>query len=189
MSERERKLAWGLGGAAVIFAVIVFATTGSTWVKGLFSENQRLRERAAELQTLIDHHESWADRDAWLDEKVPHFTSRQEASSALLEAVEALADKDSGESEQAGVVFKSRQLTEPASESAGTADDDAANAYFDATSMKMQIEAPEAILYQWIHRLHNPDSFRGVTALILERSTTDNGALRAEIELTQFYLP
>jgi len=191
MSGRERKLAWGLGGAAIVFFAILFATTGSSWVKSLFSENVRLRERAAELRSLIDHHDSWAQRDAWLDENVPHFASRQEASSALLEAVEALAGSTEGESGQSGVILKSRQLTEP-THSADHSDDN--NAYFDATTVKMEIEAPEAALYQWIHRLHAPDTFRGITALNLERSersegNTGNATLRAEVELTQFYLP
>jgi len=187
MSGRERKLAWGLGAAAVIFAVIVFATTGSSRVKGLFSENERLRERSAELRALIDDHDFWAQRDAWLDENVPRFASRQEASSALLEAVEALANKTGGESEQGSIVLKSRQLTEPPSYDDD--DDGAANDYFDSTSMKMEVEASEADLYQWIHRLQEPDTFRGVTALTLERGATGNGTLHAEIELTQFYLP
>ena len=196
MSKRERTLAWGFGGAAIVFAMILFATTGKNWITGLFSENERLRERAAELRYLIDHHDSWADRDAWLDEKVPHFASRQEASSALLEAVEALASTSRGESEQASVILKSRQLTEPTNATGiGEGDSDDSNAYFDATTVKMEIEAPEAALYQWIHRLHAPDTFRGITALNLERiesgtnDQSDKGTLRAEVELTQFYLP
>lgn len=177
MSGRERNLMWGFGGALLIFGTIFMATVGSNWVKGLFSENDRLRERTTELRELIASRESWQQRDAWLDEKVPHFASRQEASSALLEAVEAMAGNGSE-----GVVLKSRQLSEPAND----LDDDEGNDYFDASSMKMELEAPEAELYQWIHRLHNPDSFRGVTALTLERG--EAGTLRAEVELTQFYL-
>ena len=175
MNARERKLMWFFGGALLVFAAMFVSTVGIGWTKELLAENDRLRDRASELQQLVDSRADWQQREAWLDETVPHFASRQEASAALLESLESL--------DRTGISLQSRQLSEPAGDEA---DDDSENAYFEATSVKLELEAPEADLYRWIHQLHRPETFRGVTSLSIERA--DDGRLRAEIDLTQFYL-
>jgi hypothetical protein len=175
MNVRERKLMWAFGGALLVFAAMFLSTVGIGWAKNLFAENERLRDRVSELQRLVDSRSDWEERENWLDETVPHFASRQEASAALLESLESL--------DRTGIALQSRQLSEPAGEES---DDESANSYFEATSVKLELEAPEAALYRWIHQLHQPETFRGVTALTIERA--NEGRLRAEIELSQFYL-
>jgi hypothetical protein len=175
MNARERKLMWGFGGALLVFGAMFLSTVGISWAKELFAENDRLRDRVSELRQLVDSRSDWEERENWLDETVPHFASRQEASAALLESLENL--------DRTGISLQSRQLTEPAGDKN---DEQTGNSYFEATSVKLELEAPEAALYRWIHQLHQPDTFRGVTSLTIERA--DEGRLRAEIDLTQFYL-
>ena len=175
MTAREQKLIWIFGGALLLFVAMFLSTIGISWASNLFAENDRLRDRASELQRLIDSRSDWQQREDWIDENVPHFASRQEASAALIESLDDL--------DQSGISLQSRQLSEPAGE--GNQDENE-NAYFEATSVKLELEAPEGALYRWIHQLHQPDTFRGVTALTIERA--EEGRLRAEIDLTQFYL-
>ena len=56
-------------------------------------ENESLRDRLAEMNLAISQGADWADKYGWLEEKVPGFTSRQEASAKLLEAITAEAEK------------------------------------------------------------------------------------------------
>lgn len=181
MKSRERKLMWVFGAALLVCGCLFLGTMGTGWVSDLLSENQRLRDRVDEMNQLVASRSSWQQRDDWLDEATPHFASRQEASAALLEAVEKLDGK--------GISLLSRQLTEPAGADGNAASaDGSSNDYFEATSVKLELKAPEAVLYRWLHLLHQPDSFRGVTSLTIGRAETD-GSLRAELELTQYFLP
>ena len=175
MSARERQLAIVFAVALIAFAGLVVGTTGLRWTKDLIAENRRLAERVGQLDGLIASRDVWQTRETWLNESAPYFASRQEASAALLEALDDLTT--------AGVVVTSRELSEPAGDDNGEVE----NAYFEETAVRLELEASEPALYAWIHQLHRPDTFRGITALRLERA--EAGRLRAELELTQFYQP
>ena len=79
-----------------IFLIIVgggLLAFGIQSYRGIQTEADGLRKRIVEMKDAISQGSEWQRRSEWLDANVPSFTSRQEASTRLLEMIQKEADK------------------------------------------------------------------------------------------------
>jgi hypothetical protein len=181
MKRSEKAL---LGVFAFLFITIVggggltFAFNHYTAIR---EENEKLRDRLADMNLAVSQGADWADRYGWLEEKVPGFASRQEASAKLLEVISA-------EAERLGLGIGGKEFLEearslgpdglPLDENLG---------YFDKAAVKITLAGvPEQIFVAWLHALQKPASFLGITRLQINPSGTSK-TINAEVEFTQFY--
>lgn len=181
MKKSEKVL---LGVFAFLFLAIVgggglmYAFNNYTAIR---EENAALRDRLGDMNLAISQGADWADKYGWLEERCPNFTSRQEASAKLLEAI-------SGEAEKIGISIGGKEFIEaarvlgpdglPLEESLG---------YFDKATVKITLAGvPEQAFFGWLHALQQPQSFLGITRMQINPSGS-NKTINAEIEFTQFY--
>ncbi|MGV3663093.1 MAG: hypothetical protein ACO1TE_23105 [Prosthecobacter sp.] len=181
MKKSEKAL---LTAFAVLFLVIVGGGGGTLAFRNYLEvreEVESLRERLAEMNLAVSQGADWAERHGWLDEHVPGFTSGQDASARLLEAITQEADK-------LGLAIGGKEFVDqvkalgpdglPLEQDLG---------YFDKATVKATLTGvPEQAFFAWLHALQQPQSFRGVTRLQINPSGS-NKAINAEVEFTQFY--
>lgn len=171
-----------------VFAFLFLAIVGGGGLTFAFNnymaireENENLRDRLADMNLAVSQGADWADRYGWLEEKVPAFASRQEASAKLLEVI-------SGEAEKLGLSIGGKEFLEearvlgpdglPLEEDLG---------YFDKAGVKITLTGvQEQPIFAWLHALQKPTSFLGITRLQINPSGT-NKTINAEVEFTQFY--
>jgi hypothetical protein len=162
-----------IGGGGLTFAFKIYMAIREV--------NETLRDRLAEMNLAISQGADWADKYGWLEEKVPGFTSRQEASAKLLEAITA-------EAEKLGLSIGGKEFIEeakvlgpdglPVDETLG---------YFDHAAVKITLTGvPEKAFFAWLHALQQPQSFLGISRLLINPSGT-NKTVNCEVEFTQFY--
>ncbi|MDZ4403819.1 hypothetical protein [Prosthecobacter sp.] len=171
-----------------VFAFLFLALVGGGGLTFAFKnymaireENESLRDRLADMNLAVSQGADWADKYGWLEETVPGFTSRQEASAKLLEAI-------TGEAEKLGLSIGGKEFLEearalgpdglPLDENLG---------YFDQAAVKITLTGvPEKAFFAWLHALQQPKSFLGITRLQINPSGT-NKTVNCEVEFTQFY--
>lgn len=171
-----------------VFAFLFLALVGGGGLTFAFKnymaireENESLRDRLADMNLAVSQGADWADKYGWLEESVPGFTSRQEASAKLLEAI-------TGEAEKLGLSIGGKEFLEearslgpdglPLDENLG---------YFDQAAVKITLTGvPEKAFFAWLHALQQPKSFLGITRLQINPSGT-NKTVNCEVEFTQFY--
>lgn len=171
-----------------VFAFLFLALVGGGGLTFAFKnymaireENESLRDRLADMNLAVSQGADWADKYGWLEESVPGFTSRQEASAKLLEAI-------TGEAEKNGLSIGGKEFLEearslgpdglPLDENLG---------YFDQAAVKITLTGvPEKAFFAWLHALQQPKSFLGITRLQINPSGT-NKTVNCEVEFTQFY--
>ena len=181
MKKSEKVL---LGVFAFLFLAII-GGGGLTYAfknyMAIREENDTLRDRLGEMNLAISQGADWADKYGWLEENCPGFTSRQEASSKLLEAI-------TGEAEKMGLSIGGKEFIEaahvlgpdglPVEENLG---------YFDKATVKITLAGvQEQAFFGWLHALQKPQSFLGITRMQINPSGT-NKTINAEVEFTQFY--
>jgi len=181
MKKSEKVL---LTAFAVLFLVIVGGGGGTLAFRNYLEVREEvgsLRDRLAEMNLAVSQGADWAEKHAWLDENVPSYTSGQDASARLLEAITQEADK-------LGLTIGGKEFVEqakafgpdglPLEQDLG---------YFDKATVKATLTGvPEQAFFAWLHALQQPTSFRGVTRLQINPSGS-NKAINAEVEFTQFY--
>ncbi len=171
-----------------VFAFLFLAIIGGGGLMFAFKnymaireENENLRDRLGEMNLAISQGADWAEKFGWLEERCPNFTSRQEASAKLLEAITA-------EAEKMGISIGAKEFIEaarvmgpdglPLEENLG---------YFDKATVKITLAGiQERAFFGWLHVLQQPKSFLGITRMQINPSGT-NKTINAEVEFTQFY--
>jgi len=167
-----------------IFLIIVgggMVAYGIQTYRGIQQECISLNERIVEMNAAIAQGSEWQRRSQWLDASVPNFTSRQDASSRLLDSIQKEADKNSLTLAGKEFVEEVKVLAQdglPIEEEGG---------YYDKASVKITItETKEQALFAWMHGLQQPDSFLGITRLQITPSGKSK-TVNVEVEVTQFY--
>lgn len=181
MKKSEKIL---LGIFAAVFVVIVgggLLMFGVRRYADIRAENEGLRNRLIEMNHAIAQGETWQRKSEWLEQHVPSFNSRQEAASKLLDAIQVQAEK-------AGLTIGGKEFLEAVKETGpdGLPLEDAAG-YFDQASVKITLSGvTEQPLFAWMHALQQPDSFLGVTRLMIN-PTGQGKTVNVEVDVTQFY--
>lgn len=162
-----------VGGGGVLFAYRNYAE--------IHDEVAQLADQLENMRSQVASGEKWAARQAWIDENLPEFGARQEASTKLYEAVQA-------EAEKAGVSLLGREILEPTQalgpDGLPLDEEEQVNA-FDRAAVKITLNGvKEEEFYQWLHALQQPKSFIGITRLQI---TPNTKSINAEVEFTQFY--
>lgn len=162
-----------VGGGGVLFAYRNYAE--------IHDEVAQLADQLENMRSQVASGEKWAARQAWIDENLPEFGARQEASTKLYEAVQA-------EAEKAGVSLLGREILEPTQalgpDGLPLDEEEQVNA-FDRAAVKITLNGvKEEDFYQWLHALQQPKSFIGITRLQI---TPNSKSINAEVEFTQFY--
>ena len=162
-----------VGGGGVLFAYRNYAE--------ITDEVSQLGHQLETMRSQVASGEKWAARQAWIDENLPEFGARQEASTKLYEAVQA-------EAEKAGVSLLGREILEPTQalgpDGLPLDEEEQLNA-FDRAAVKITLNGvKEEEFYQWLHALQQPKSFIGITRLQI---TPNSKSINAEVEFTQFY--
>lgn len=180
--KRSEKILLTLFG--VLFLVIV---GGGAMVMGIkhymaiLEENDSLHDRIIEMNAAIAQGSEWQRRHDWLDKSVPSFTSRQEASTRLLETIQKEADHLS-------LSLCDRQFLEPVKTMGPDGlPIDEEGGYFDQASVKITLtKVKEQPLFQWMHKLQDPEGFLGITRLQISPAG-EGKTVNVEAEITQFY--
>jgi len=181
MKKSEKVL---LGVFAALFLVIIGGGGGMLAFKNYLEVREEvasLRDRLADMNLAISQGADWADKQTWLDESLPSFTSHQDASAKLLEKVMQ-------EAEKLGLSIGGKEFVEqarvlgpdglPVEEELG---------YFDQATVKTTLTGvQEQAFFTWLHALQQPKSFIGITRVQINPSGT-NKTINAEVEFTQFY--
>ena len=162
-----------VGGGGVLFAYRNYAE--------ITDEVSQLGHQLETMRSQVASGEKWAARQTWIDENLPEFGARQEASTKLYEAVQA-------EAEKAGVSLLGREILEPTQalgpDGLPLDEEEQLNA-FDRAAVKITLNGvKEEDFYQWLHALQQPGSFIGITRLQI---TPNSKSINAEVEFTQFY--
>ena len=162
-----------VGGGGVLFAYRNYAE--------IHDEVSQLGDQLENMRSQVASGEKWAARQTWIDENLPEFGARQEASTKLYEAVQA-------EAEKAGVSLLGREILEPTQalgpDGLPLDEEEQLNA-FQQAAVKITLNGvKEEEFYQWLHALQQPKSFIGITRLQI---TPNSKSINAEVEFTQFY--
>lgn len=181
MKRSERLL---LGLFAIVFLVVVGGgalTFGLNHYRSITDETTRLRDRLVDMNQAITEGAEWQRRSEWLNETVPTFASRQEASARLLEVIQK-------EAEKAGLTLAGREFLEAPKE---IAEDglplETGQGYFDRATVRLTLSAvKEQAFFTWMHGVQQPGRFLGVTRLLIN-PTGQGKSVNAEVEVTQFY--
>jgi hypothetical protein len=161
-----------VGGGLIAFGIQNY--------RAIQAESASLTQRISEMKAAIAEGSEWQRRSKWLDESVPSFTSRQEASTRLLDTLQKEADKNALTLAGKEFIEETKQLGQdglPVEE----------GGYFDQASVKITITGTqEQALFGWLHALQQPSAFLGVTRLQLTPSGQGK-TVNVEVEITQFY--
>ncbi len=180
MKKRERIL---LGVFAALFLVIIgggLLAYAVDQYRALGEENDGLRGRLAEMRLAISEGAEWQRRSAWLEQHVPLFTSRQEASARLLEVLQKEADR-------VGLTIAGKEFMEAAKLPDVDGQPAEETGYFDHASVKISLtNVQEKALFTWMHALQQPGAFLGVTRFQMNPSGQSKG-VHVEVEITQYY--
>lgn len=181
MKKSEKLL---LGVFAMLFLGIALIGGGAFALRNYLEvrdEIDLLRDRLSSMNLAISQGAEWADRNAWLDENVPAFTSNKDASAKLLETVTQAAQANA-------LTIGTTELLEPAK---GIGSDglpiEEEEGHFDKASIKTVLTGvQEQAFFAWLHELQKPKSFLGVTRLQINPSGS-NKTINVEVEFTQYY--
>lgn len=180
--KRSEKILLTLFG--VLFLVIIGGGAMAMSFKHYLAvreENEGLRDRIIEMNEAIAQGSEWQRRHDWLDKRVPGFSSRQEASTRLLETLQREADKLS-------LALAGKEFLEPVK----TLGPDGLpveeeGGYFDQASVKVTLtKVKEQPFFTWLHSMQTPDSFLGITRLLITPAG-EGKTINVEAEITQFY--
>ena len=181
MKKREKAL---LVVFAILFGVIVgggLLTYSLKNYRSISDENEKLRNRVAEMTRDIAQGSEWQGRADWADNNIPSFASLEEARGKLLEIVQAQAQK-------ASITVGGKEFIEQAKAVAGL--DGAvleSQGYFDKASVKITLNGvKEQQLFAWMFALQEPKGFLGITRFQMVPSGQGK-TVNCEVEVTQFY--
>lgn len=171
---------------AIVFTVIVgggLLTFGLRNYREIGSEIDTLQSRLVEMNGAIEQGEDWQRKADWLEEHVPSFGSRQEASAKLMETV-------TKEAETAGIKLASREFIEQVRQLGPDGlplEDEGSTGFFDQASMKLTLTGvKEEAFFKWLHALQNPTNFMGVTRLQINPASQGK-TVNVEVDITHYY--
>jgi len=181
MKKSEKVL---LGVFAAIFISIALLGGGAFALRTYFEvkdEVELLRDRLGSMNLAVSQGADWAEKNTWLEENVPGFTSHKDASAKLLETVTAAAQKHD-------LTISGTELLEPARTIGPDGlPVDEEEGHFDKAAIKTTLTGvTEQAFYTWLHTLQQPQSFIGITRLQINPAGS-NKTINAEVEFTQFY--
>jgi len=140
-----------------------------------------LRDRLGSMNLAVSQGAEWAEKNAWLEENVPGFSSNKDASAKLLETVTAAAQKHD-------LTIGGTELLEaarPIGPDGLPAEEE--ESHFEKASIKTTLTGvTEQSFFTWLHTLQQPKSFIGITRLQINPAGS-NKTINAEVEFTQFY--
>ncbi len=139
-----------------------------------------LRDRLSGMNLAIAEGSDWAEKQAWLDEHAPLFTSSQEASARLLETI-------TREAEKLGLDIGAKEFLEQARQIDSDGELVEEEGSFAKATVKTTLSGvSEKPFFAWLHALQTPESFIGIMRLQINPSGT-NKTINAEVEFTQFF--
>ena len=161
-----------IGGGVLLFSVRKY--------REIATDNEDLRDRIALMEITIAHGEEWESKSEWVQDNVPSFTSREEASSKLIAAIQK-------EAQAAGVTIAAKEFLDE-EKTLGADDGEAApERLFEKAAIKITVTGvSEKALYTWMHALQQPKSFLGITRLQIVPATQGK-AVNCEVDIAQFY--
>ncbi|SKB00689.1 hypothetical protein SAMN02745166_03204 [Prosthecobacter debontii] len=144
-------------------------------------EVEGLKNRLIEMNQAITEGAEWQRRSEWLDENVPTLSSRQEASTRLLESLQR-------EAEKAGLTLAGREFLESRSKvDVDGQPSEEISGYFEQATVRVTLsQVKEEPFFKWMHALQQPQGFLGITRLLINPSGQGK-TINAEVEVTQFY--
>ena len=167
----------------VLFLVIVGGGAMAMGIKhylGLLEESDGLRDRILEMNEAIAQGAEWQRRHDWLEQTVPGFSSRQDASARLIETIQKEAEKH-------GLAITSEFLEPVKTLGPDGLPLEAEGGYFDQAAIKVMLtKVQEQPLFAWLHALQAPENFLGVTRLQITPGG-EGKTITVEAEFTQFY--
>lgn len=176
MKPREKTL---LAVFLVLFMILIgggLFTFSLKSYRSITEDNENFRRRADALRQTIAEGSRWQQRDEWLNAHAPTYSSPEEASSKLLEIVQAEAGK-------AGVTLGGRELVRELK----TPETETAPRFFNQTSVKLAMASvSEKQLFTWLHALQEARSFLGVTRIQIEPAS-EGKTVNCEVHITHFY--
>ncbi|MFO1482963.1 MAG: hypothetical protein U1F71_06300 [Verrucomicrobiaceae bacterium] len=180
--KKSEKMLLGVFGA--LFIGIVLVGGGMLAFRNYLEvrdEVDLLRDRLSSMNLAVSQGTEWAERNVWLDENVPSFTSNKDASARLLETVTQEAQK------QALTIGATELLEQAKAIGSDGLPVEEEETYFDKASIKTTLTGvTEQAFFAWLHELQKPASFVGITRLQINPSGT-NKTVNVEVEFTQFY--
>ena len=162
---------------ALVFLIVVgggFMTIGLRNYRQVKAETEELKGKLKQMAASIAQGGEWQKKAEWVDNSIPKYASREDASSKLLAVVQK-------EAEAAGLNVKQELLSAPVAKEGDPL------GYFDKVSVKVTLgDAKEQQLFAWMHALHKPKSFIGITRMQLSPHPEGKSVV-CEIDITQFY--
>lgn len=182
MKKSEKVL---LGIFAAIFIGIALIGGGTLALRTYFEVKDEvglLRDRLGSMNLAVSQGAEWAEKNTWLEENAPGFTSNKDASAKLLETVTAAAQKHDLTIGGTELLERTRAIGTD-----GLPIEDEDEAHFEKASIKTTLTGvTEQAFFTWLHTLQQLKSFIGITRLQINPSGS-NKTINAEVEFTQFY--
>lgn len=178
MSDREKKLLLMFGGAMLFLGLLWgykwFNQQQSLAVSAKMAAEQMLRD--AEL--FRQSREQVADEIEWLQQHEP----APEAAEQVPARLQGLC---ASEAATVGMQIKQQKIL------ANTLDAEGAStaSHYQRAKVEFTVTGREEALYQWFDRLHQPDSFRAITALRLTPNREDDTTIDCTVTIEQWYVP
>jgi hypothetical protein len=178
MKKSEKIL---LGLFSLLFLVIIGGSVVK-WAWSTYQEVQtditRLSKKLSDMQSSLTQADQWQTRATWLDQRMPQFTSHEQASSTLFELVQKQATTSN-------LTITAREMLPQRTPVEGEAQGN-----YDQASVKLTLtDVTEESLFQWMHSLTTaqPHPFIGITRMQLQPGGKQH-TVACEIDITQFYL-
>ncbi len=178
MSDREKKLIILFGGAVVLMALL----WGYKWFnqQKIIAENEHrsAEQMLRDAELFKQSREQVADEIEWLQQHEP----QPEAAEQVPARLQGLC---ASEAANAGMQIKQQKIL------ANTLDNDAGAppSHYQRAKVEFTVTGREESLYQWFDRLHQPDSFRAITALRLTPNREDDTTIDCTVTIEQWYVP
>jgi hypothetical protein len=168
-----------------LFAALFLIIVGGGVVKWAWtsydevqSDTKILKGKLQEMAANLSQSDEWAKRYNWLEEQMPQFTSHEDASSKLFDAVQKQA-------QAAALTIGTREMLPPAQIIEGEA-----LGNYDQASVKLTFtDVGEKELFAWMHGLtaEKPHKFIGITRMQLQPGGRQH-TVTCEVDVTQFFI-
>lgn len=176
MSSKEKRLGIVFGSLVTVIGLTVLFRSLASGSGSPSNDPAELLVQLRSMESTLEESDLWKERDLWLDEKTPVYTSEVIASSSLLDKILP--------------IIKSNRLKEinqeltPASEESD--EGDAATGDFESVSVRVVVEGAMRDIVQCIHKIQTPTHFMGIDELGLE--VGESGTYQASLLITHWFV-
>jgi hypothetical protein len=161
-----------IGGGILVFSLKKY--------REITADNDDLRSRIELMETTIAHGEEWQSKSEWVQNNVPVFGSRQEASSRLIETIQKQA-------QVTGITIGGKEFLDQEKVVDTDNPDAPPPGFFEKASIKITLNGvKEKELFAWMHSIQQPKSFLGITRLQIVPANQGK-TVNCEVDITQFY--